>query len=233
MLLNFGDAVLCRFANALILYIFPLIMDIEKNKERFIELLRSTEREGIDYVIEDLEYAGFFTAPASSTQHLNYDGGLVEHSLNVYDMAVMLREQLVVRRPDLEKHLPLESIVIASLLHDVCKADIYRKTTRKRKNAIGIYEEYEAYEVDYSNMPIGHGEKSVIMLLRSGMYLEDDEVIAIRWHMSAWDLPFQSFELSKSLNVARDKSPLCSLIHTADTLAANLIERKADVVNRD
>lgn len=203
---------------------------LQDNKERFVELLKSTQREGVEYVIEDLESLGFFEAPASSTQHLNYDGGLVEHSLNVYDMAVMLKEQIIARRPDLEKLLPTESIIIASLLHDVCKADIYRKVMRRRKDAIGTYEEYQAYEVDYSNLPIGHGEKSVIMILRSGMYLEDDEVIAIRWHMSAWDLPFQSFELSKSLNVARDKSPLCSLIHTADTLAANLIERKLEIL---
>lgn len=203
---------------------------LQDNKDRFVELLKSTQREGVEYVIEDLESLGFFEAPASSTQHLNYDGGLVEHSLNVYDMAVMLREQIIARRPDLEKLLPTESIIIASLLHDVCKADIYRKVMRRRKDAIGTYEEYQAYEVDYSNLPIGHGEKSVIMILRSGMYLEDDEVIAIRWHMSAWDLPFQSFELSKSLNVARDKSPLCSLIHTADTLAANLLERKLEIL---
>lgn len=203
---------------------------LQDNKDRFVELLKSTQREGVEYVIEDLESLGFFEAPASSTQHLNYDGGLVEHSLNVYDMAVMLREQIIARRPDLEKSLPTESIIIASLLHDVCKADIYRKVMRRRKDAIGTYEEYQAYEVDYSNLPIGHGEKSVIMILRSGMYLEDDEVIAIRWHMSAWDLPFQSFELSKSLNVARDKSPLCSLIHTADTLAANLLERKLEIL---
>lgn len=203
---------------------------LQDNKERFVELLKSTQREGVEYVIEDLESLGFFEAPASSTQHLNYDGGLVEHSLNVYDMAVMLKEQIIARRPDLEKLLPTESIIIASLLHDVCKADIYRKVMRRRKDAIGTYEEYQAYEVDYSNLPIGHGEKSVIMILRSGMYLEDDEVVAIRWHMSAWDLPFQSFELSKSLNVARDKSPLCSLIHTADTLAANLLERKLEIL---
>ena len=203
---------------------------LHDNKERFVELLKSTQREGVEYVIEDLESLGFFEAPASSTQHLNYDGGLVEHSLNVYDMAVMLKEQIIARRPDLEKLLPTESIIIASLLHDVCKADIYRKVMRRRKDAIGTYEEYQAYEVDYSNLPIGHGEKSVIMILRSGMYLEDDEVIAIRWHMSAWDLPFQSFELSKSLNVARDKSPLCSLIHTADTLAAILLERKLEIL---
>ncbi len=203
---------------------------IEVNRQRFIDLLQSTGRDGVDYVIEDLESMGFFNAPASSTQHLNYDGGLVEHSLNVYDMAMMLRRLILERRPDLEPRLREDSIVIASLLHDVCKAGIYHKVTRRRRNAIGMDETYESYEVDYSDLPVGHGEKSVIMILRSGMYLEDDEVIAIRWHMSAWDLPFQSYELSKSLNVARDCSPLSSLIHSADTLAANLIERNAEIM---
>lgn len=203
----------------------------EQNRQKFIELLKSTNRDGVEYIIEDLDSWGYFTAPASSNQHLNYEGGLAQHSLNVYEMAIMLREQIIARRPDLAQRLPMDSIIIASLLHDVCKSRIYRKVIRRNRNAISVNDTYEAYEVDYSDLPIGHGEKSVIMILRSGMYLEDDEVTAIRWHMSAWDLAFQSYEMTKSLNVARDKCPLSSLIHSADTLAANLIERNAETIN--
>ena len=204
---------------------------IEQNRQKFVELLKSTERDGVEYIIEDLDAWGFFTSPASSNQHLNYEGGLAEHSLNVYEMAVMLREQIIARRPDLKSRFPMDSIIISSLLHDVCKSRIYRKVTRRKRDAIGANETYETFEVDYSDLPIGHGEKSVIMILRSGMYLEDDEVTAIRWHMSAWDLPFQSYEMTKSLNVARDRCPLSSLIHSADTLAANIIERNAETIN--
>ena len=61
------------------------------NKDRFCQLLRSTGRENIEYVIEDLEAYGFFEAPASVRNHYNHPGGLVEHSLNVYDAAMMVR----------------------------------------------------------------------------------------------------------------------------------------------
>ena len=152
-------------------------------RERFCELLRSTGRENIEYVIEDLDAYGFFEAPASVRNHFNYAGGLVDHSLSVYDAAVMLREGLIKKRPDLEAKLPMDSVIIASLLHDTCKANIYRLVRRKRKNEIGVWEETEQYEVDYSGLPMGHGEKSVVMLLRSGLDLEDDEILAIRWHM--------------------------------------------------
>ena len=197
----------------------------EDNKQRFCELLRSTGRENIEYVIEDLESYGFFDAPASARNHFIHPGGLVEHSLNVYDAAMMLREGIIKRRPDLEKKLPADAVVIASLLHDVCKADIYNLVTRKRKNEIGVWEETQEYEVSYSHMPIGHGEKSVVMLLRMGLDLEDDEICAIRWHMGPWAVDTSSIEQDKSYRQSIANSPLLPLIHTADTIASQIFER--------
>lgn len=196
----------------------------KKNRDRFCEILRSTERENIEYVIEDLDSWGFFEAPASARNHFNFPGGLVQHSLNVYDMAMAVRESIIKLRPDSEDKLPANSVAIAALLHDVCKTNIYRRVVRKQKNEIGVWEDVEAYEVDYSDLPVGHGEKSVIMLLRSGLDLEDEEIFAIRWHMGAWDLPSQSIEMDKNYRKANDRSPLVSLIHTADTLAAAILE---------
>ena len=195
-------------------------------RERFCELLRSTGRENIDYVIEDLESYGFFEAPASVRNHYNYPGGLLEHSLSVYDAAVMLREGLVKARPELEKKLPMDSVIIASLLHDACKANIYRLVTRKRKNEIGIWEEVKEYEVDYSALPMGHGEKSVVMLLRSGLDLEDDEILAIRWHMGPWAVDSTSVEQDRNYRQAVAQAPLLPLIHSADTISAQLLERQ-------
>lgn len=197
----------------------------EDNKQRFCELLRSTGRENIEYVIEDLESYGFFDAPASARNHFNHPGGLVEHSLNVYDAAMMLREGIIRRRPDLEKKFPADAVVIASLLHDVCKADIYNLVTRKRKNEIGVWEETQEYEVSYSRMPVGHGEKSVVMLLRMGLDLEDDEICAIRWHMGPWAVDTSSIEQDKSYRQSIANSPLLPLIHTADTIASQIFER--------
>lgn len=197
------------------------------NKERFCSILRDTGRENINYVIEDLEALGFFEAPASARNHFNFPGGLVQHSLNVYDMAMAMRGAIIPLRPEMEKALRPDAIAIAALLHDVCKADIYRRTIKKRKNEIGVWEDIEGYEVDYSGLPVGHGEKSVIRLLRSGLDLEDDEIYAIRWHMGPWDLPAQSIEMDKSYRAAQAASPLTALIHTADTLAVQILERDA------
>ena len=198
----------------------------DKNKVRFCELLRSTGRENVEYVIEDLETYGFFEAPASARNHFNHPGGLVQHSLNVYDAAMMLREGIIKSRPDMEKRLPVDSVILASLLHDVCKANIYRLVSRKRKNEIGMWEEVEEYEVNYSQLPIGHGEKSVVMLLRMGLDLEDDEICAIRWHMGPWAVDTSSIEQDKSYRQSILNSPLLPLIHTADTIASQIFERE-------
>lgn len=198
----------------------------DKNKARFCELLRSTGRENVEYVIEDLETYGFFEAPASARNHFNHPGGLVQHSLNVYDAAMMLREGIIKSRPDMEKRLPVDSVILASLLHDVCKANIYRLVSRKRKNEIGMWEEVEEYEVNYPQLPIGHGEKSVVMLLRMGLDLEDDEICAIRWHMGPWAVDTSSIEQDKSYRQSILNSPLLPLIHTADTIASQIFERE-------
>ena len=109
-------------------------MDKEKNKQEFEDLLRSTKREGIDYVIGDLEHDGFFEAPASAGHHLNVAGGLCQHSLNVCHAAMMIYEGMGKLDPASTGKVKRESVIIASLLHDVCKTDIYHRTVKKRKN---------------------------------------------------------------------------------------------------
>lgn len=198
--------------------------DSNSQRERFCEILRNTGRENIDYVIEDLEDAGFFEAPASAQGHGSYAGGLVEHSLNVYDAAMALREDTLAARPDLEPLLKPESVAIAALLHDVCKADLYVLSKRKKKNEIGVYESQEFYEIHDENFPIGHGEKSAMLLLRSGLDITEAELCAIRWHMGPWNL---SRDDEKFYRQAGKLSPLPPLIHAADTVASALLERPA------
>ena len=201
-----------------------MIHNNKENKERFIDALMSTGRQGVENVIAKLEELGFFSAPASTVFHLCEEGGLLQHSLNVYDEALMLREQEIRMCPKVAARLPLDSVTIAALLHDVCKAEIYRKTIKNRKNAEGYWEKYEGYEVDNSAFPCGHGEKSVIQLLRWGLDLTEDEILAIRWHMGPWDLAFQSAEQKGSQNTAKNSTPLLSIISHADGLAASILE---------
>ena len=138
-------------------------MNIKENKEEFLKLLRSTEREGVEDLIQELERLGFFEAPASAGHHLNVEGGLVQHSLNVCHCALRLRDQMAEMVPTLKKQCPDDSVIIASLLHDVCKADVYKRTVKKRKNAAGFWEDCEGYKCSYKDFPMGHGEKSVIV----------------------------------------------------------------------
>ena len=194
-----------------------------KMKKEFLELLLSTRRQGVDKVVDYLEKSGFFTAPASVSKHLSRDGGLLEHSLNVCKVALMLREQMIAFKPDIESNVPKESVILSALLHDVCKSSIYKKMQKFKKNAEGRWESYDGYDVDYSRFPFGHGEKSVVMLLRLGLELTNEELLAIRWHMAAWDLPFQSYEEKSNLSEASNV-PLVSLVQAADGLAAHLLE---------
>lgn len=191
-------------------------------RERFEKILRETGRENIEYVLEDLDNWGFYDAPASSKGHGAYPGGLLEHSLNVYDAAMASREAMVALRPDLDADLKPDSIAIAALLHDVCKADLYVLVKRKRRNEVGQYEDYEQYEYKDESFPVGHGEKSAILLLQSGLDLSDEEILAIRWHMGPWNM---SNDDERYYRQAGKNTPLQPLIHAADTLASAILER--------
>ena len=197
-------------------------------KKEFIDLLKKTDRQGVDEVIENLEDLGFFIAPASTNYHSNCREGRLQHSVKVCRVGLMLREQMIQMNPDLDDLLPFDSVILATLLHDVCKSEIYKPAVKKRKNHYGIWEEYNGYDVNYSQFPLGHGEKSVIMLLRMGLDMTDEEIMAIRWHMTAWDLAFQSPEMKSNLNAAKEKNPLCSLVQTADALSTNMLEHKSE-----
>ena len=180
------------------------------NRAEFESLIRSTNRCNTEKLLDYLEQAGFYTAPASRMDHLNIDGGLLQHSLNVYQLAMRIWEQLstVSDMNDVNRN----NIVIASLLHDVCKADRYIKQVDG------------SYLKNYSNFPAGHGEKSVIQLLRIGFPLTEAEILAIEYHMGAFRLPLHSEEADKDYRAACSFSPLVSIIHCADTLASNIIE---------
>ncbi len=202
-----------------------MALDIKKIKEEFIELLRSTKRAGIEDVMKDLEEWGFYEAPASAGHHLNVAGGLVQHSLNTCKAALAVYEGMKTLEPYLANEVKRESVIIASLLHDVCKTDIYKPTVKRRKNQLGIWEDSEGYKVTYKNFPMGHGEKSVILLLCSGLELFDDEMLAIRWHMGAWGVNMNSYEDQRNYDTARMLYPLVAIVQTADGLAASIMER--------
>jgi hypothetical protein len=188
------------------------------NKERFIEIFKSKiHREGADALLEFLcsEHCDFFTAPASTRYHGAYEGGLLEHSLNVYDC---LCDQLARRRmkDDYGIHYSEESIAIAALLHDLCKINFYRVESRNVKKN-GVWEAVPYYTIE-DNLPYGHGEKSVY-IISAYMRLTRDEAFAIRYHMG-----FSGPEDKNQIGRALEMFPLAFALNVADMEAAYFME---------
>ena len=199
-------------------------IDIKKNKAECLALLRSTGREGMEDMIIDLEKMGYFIAPASSHHHLNVEGGLVQHSLNTYRAALTIWEGMKQFRPKLGSEVTKDNLIIACLLHDICKCDIYKKNTKLKRGLFNLREETSSYSVSYEDFPMGHGEKSVILALAGGLEMYDSEMVAIRWHMGPWRLNREDHEEMQCYKAAADKYLLTIILHTADTLAARIIE---------
>lgn len=192
--------------------------DIEKNKEEFIEIYRANiTREGSDKLLDYLiNKCDFFISPASTRFHGSYDGGLAQHSLNVYHC---LKDYL--SRPRVKELYKMsyseETIAISALLHDLCKTDTYKRDFRNVKNEAGVWERVPTYRTE-DELPYGHGEKSVYMI--SGfMRLTREEAMAIRWHMG-----FSGPEDNNLVGRALEKYPLAFALATADMEASYFLE---------
>ncbi len=174
-------------------------------KEEFLRLLRSTNRDGIENLIDFIEKSDFFKAPASTRFHGNYEGGLLEHSMKVYEI---FKEK--VSNSCIKIDVPDESLIIIALLHDICKANYYKIDYRNAKNQFGEWEKVPYYTVE-DTIPYGHGEKSVMMITEY-IKLTVEEKYCIRWHMGFTEPK----ELYGTIGVAYKKFPLALLMHEAD-----------------
>lgn len=189
-------------------------------KDEFIDIYKKNiSRVGSEELLKWISGTDFFTAPASTKFHCACEGGLVMHSLNVYKV-------LVDRYFDDETD-SLESFTICALLHDLCKAQFYKISTKNVKNEItGIWEKQPFYQVEDA-FPYGHGEKSVFLIERF-MRLKTSEAMAIRWHMGGFDESAKSGGFAMSL--AFDKFPLAVKMHIADLEATYLKEKRTSAV---
>ena len=174
-------------------------------KERFLELLSGINREGMDELIKFLESSDFFKAPASTKFHGDFEGGLVEHSLKVYDILCKKMDNL-----EIELKISEDTLKIVALLHDLCKTNFYKVDYRNVKNSSGVWEKVPYYTVE-DTIPYGHGEKSVMMLTEY-IKLTPEEKYTIRWHMGLGEPK----ELYNTLGQAMHKYPLILLLNEAD-----------------
>lgn len=191
-------------------------------KEQFIQIYtENIKREGADKLLEFLEKSDFFTAPASTRFHGAYEGGLLQHSLNVYEcLADFLSRPRVKERYKLEP--TAETTAIVALLHDVCKVNFYTVQMRNSKNEqTGQWEKVPFYAID-DRLPYGHGEKSVYMI--SGfMRLSREEAMAIRWHMG-----FSGIEDKNTIGKALEMFPLAFALSVADMEASYFLEGREE-----
>ena len=174
-------------------------------KEEFIALLRQTNREGMEQLIEFLNKTDFFEAPASTRFHGCFKGGLVEHSMKVYEILKTKTEDN-------------DSVKIIALLHDVCKANFYKVDYRNAKNEQGVWEKVPYYTVE-DTIPYGHGEKSVMMITEY-MKLTPEEKYSIRWHMGYTE-PKENYN---AIGNSYKKYPIALLTHEADLEATYLYD---------
>ena len=189
------------------------------NQERFMQIFQEKiTREGADKLLDFLVKSDFFTAPASTRYHLACEGGLLQHSLNVYDCLVD-----ILNRPRVKELYKIEysdeSIAIAGLLHDICKVNFYKTSFRNVKDETGKWVSAPYYTIE-DTLPYGHGEKSVYIV--SGfMRLTRDEAFAIRYHMG-----FSGTEDTNNVGRALEMFPLAYAVCCADMEAAFLMEGK-------
>lgn len=190
-------------------------------KDSYINIFNTyIKREGADKLLEYLlsKSSDFFTAPASTRFHGAYEGGLVEHSLNVY---YCLKDYLARDRVKIDYGMVYdeEEIAIVALLHDICKINCYKVGSRNVKDERGVWQSVPTYEFD-DKLPYGHGEKSVYII--SGfMRLSREEAFAIRYHMG-----FSGLEDKRNIGDAFEQYPLAFSLCTADMEATYFIEGK-------
>lgn len=209
---------------------------IQENISRYEHLLGSVQRDGMEKLIRYIQKStDFYKAPASTRFHLACEGGLLQHSLNVYDCLIAKRESPLWK--DILNNIPDESMILIALLHDLCKANFYVEGTKNQKtydpekvaaaenwqrkhDSLGdfIWETVKSYHIE-DQLPLGHGEKSV-MLVQCYIRLTMQEVMAIRWHMGF----SEAKENWNTLGQAMEKYPVILAIHEADLEASKILE---------
>ena len=188
------------------------------SREKFTKIyMEYITRPGADDLFSWLETTDFFDAPASTKFHGSHRGGLCEHSVHVWEELVRLLKAYP------EIRVTAESAAIVTLLHDLCKIDVY-KTELRNKKENGVWHSVPTYVFDEDFCFGGHGSKSVY-LIQKHMFLTDAEAVAINCHMGFSDRGQNDF----SVGSAFEQFPLAWLVHVADESATFIREKKSQI----
>lgn len=186
--------------------------EIQKLWEYFVALLQSTKRQGIEQLIHWLDESDFKFAPASTQYHSAYRGGLMQHSINVYNAMHDFE-------PWLEfLDIPEESVIITALLHDICKVYCYDVSSKNVKDEQGQWVTVPFY-VWNEREPLGHGAKSVMLINEYGVQLTKTERAMIVNHMG-----FTSNDDERRVSKLFRICPQSIVLHCADLEATMMME---------
>lgn len=169
-------------------------------------------REGSKELKEWLLSSDFETAPASTRFHGSYEGGLIEHSVHVWEEMVRLLKAY----PEIQTNG--ETVAIITLLHDLCKIGCYKVELRNKKEN-GVWRSVPAYVFDEDFAFGGHGSKSVF-LIQQFIKLTQEEAVAINCHMGSWDRSPSDYAVGDAF----EAYPLAWLLHVADESATYIRE---------
>ena len=213
---------------------------ITNNKERFLSLVKSITREGVNMerLVAQLEGSDFFDAPASAIYHNAFRGGLCDHSLNVYDTLVDFCSALYPDEYDelgnfVKRTCPYseDTLKIVALFHDFDKMNKYERTVQNKKIYSETGSKYdEMGKYDWVSVPgykrkdvkdtfvLGtHGENSVYMT-ETFIPLSTEEHAAILAHHACYDNP----KLDTTSIYSRYH--LACLLHVADLTSTMVLE---------
>lgn len=190
---------------------------IEQNKQEFLFLINSIEREfDKERLVKWLERSDFFIAPASAKYHGSCKGGLCEHSLNVYYSLLSLRDKF------LPNSINDDSLKIVGLLHNASKANYYETYFRNVKDENGKWIQVQEYKVRDDRFIYGSQEQTAEFMVSTFIPLEVQERVAILHQLGG-----QGHDSTQvNMGTIFGEYPLATLLHTADLLSTFILENE-------
>ncbi|MBR2300891.1 MAG: HD domain-containing protein [Bacteroidaceae bacterium] len=178
-----------------------------------VEALTKTRRKGIKNLIAFMDEVGFFRAPCSGGNHLCQEGGLAEHSWNVYETALKLNKAL-------GAGFSKDTIAICALLHDLGKVGDHNKQMYI-ENVLksGKVSASKPYKRNPGLSAVPHAVRS-IKLAQRYIELSEGEEWAILCHDGLYD--FMKHEMLGK------ETPLFMVLHWADMWSSRVVERGSD-----
>lgn len=165
-------------------------------------------QDAVNRIVAWLDETDFFTAPASTRFHESYEGGLLYHTLNVYNQIVDLKKVGKFKKVD------IASASLVSLVHDWCKINLYSVYKKNVKNQeTGQWEQVDAYNRGSYEFP--HGQQS-LEVARCFFKFTQEEKLAITHHMGHW---YCHPSEESCLQTSNERYPLVHMLQFADQLA--------------